>query len=118
MVRSAVEMSGDDPVAVCTLAHILALAKQSREANELLDDLQRLRKRRYISAGNIATIYVGLGKKELAFDWLEKAYQDKDIVVVWLKVSPVFDPLRSDPRFTNLLERISDVLSIDYADSL
>lgn len=110
MVRTAVEMSADDPVALCTLAHILALAKQSREANELLEDLQRSRKRRYISAGNIATIYVGLGKKELAFDWLEKAYQDKDIVVVWLKVSPVFDPLRSDSRFTNLLERVSPVL--------
>ena len=107
MARSAVELSGDDPVAVCTLAHILALAKQSREANELVDDLQRSRKRRYISAGNIASIYIALDKKELAFDWLEKAYHDKDIVVVWLKVSPVFDPLRSDPRFTTLLERVN-----------
>jgi len=107
MARSAVELSGDDPVALYALAHILALAKQSREASEILDDLQRSRKRRYISAGNIATIYIGLDKKELAFDWLEKAYQDKDIVVVWLKVSPVLDPLRSDPRFMKLLKRIS-----------
>jgi serine/threonine-protein kinase len=107
MARSAVELSGDDPVAACTLAHILALAKQSREANEILDELQRSRKRRYISAGNIATIYIGLDKKQLAFDWLEKAYQNKDIEIVWLKVSPVFDPLRPDPRFTKLLERVS-----------
>jgi len=107
MARSAVELSGDDPVAVAALAHILALAKQSREANEILDDLQRSRKRRYISAGNIATIYIGLDKKQLAFDWLEKAYQNKDIEIVWLRVSPVFDPLRSDPRFTKLLERVN-----------
>jgi tetratricopeptide (TPR) repeat protein len=107
MARSAVELSGDDPVAVAALAHILALAKQSREANEILDELQRSRKRRYISAGNIATIYIGLDKKQLAFDWLEKAYQNKDIEIVWLKVSPVFDPLRPDPRFTKLLERVS-----------
>jgi DNA-binding winged helix-turn-helix (wHTH) protein/Tfp pilus assembly protein PilF len=107
MARSAVELSGDDPVAVAALAHILALAKQSREANEILDELQRSRKRRYISAGNIATIYIGLDKKQLAFEWLEKAYQNKDIEIVWLKVSPVFDPLRPDPRFTKLLERVS-----------
>jgi DNA-binding winged helix-turn-helix (wHTH) protein/Flp pilus assembly protein TadD len=107
MARSAVELSGDDPVAVAALAHILALAKQSREADEILDELQRSRKRRYISAGNIATIYIGLDKKQLAFDWLEKAYQNKDIEIVWLKVSPVFDPLRPDPRFTKLLERVS-----------
>jgi DNA-binding winged helix-turn-helix (wHTH) protein/tetratricopeptide (TPR) repeat protein len=107
MARSAVELSGDDPVAVAALAHILALAKQSREANEILDELERSRKRRYISAGNIATIYIGLDKKQLAFEWLEKAYQNKDIEIVWLKVSPVFDPLRPDPRFTKLLERVS-----------
>ena len=112
MARSAVELSGDDPVAVGALAYILALAKQSREANKVLDDLQRSQKRRYISAGNIATIYIGLDKKELAFDWLERAYQNRDIVVVWLKVNPVFDPLRSDPRFTKLLERISNSSSV------
>jgi DNA-binding winged helix-turn-helix (wHTH) protein/tetratricopeptide (TPR) repeat protein len=107
MLQSAVELSGDDPVTLGALAHTLALAKQSREANKIIDDLLRSRTRRYISAGNIATIYIGLDKKELAFDWLEKAYQNKDIQVVWLKVSPVFDPLREDPRFTKLLERVS-----------
>lgn len=107
MLQSAVELSGDDPVTLGALAHTLALAQQAREANKIVDDLLRSRPRRYISAGNIATIYIGLDKKELAFDWLEKAYQNKDIQVVWLKVSPVFDPLREDPRFTKLLERVS-----------
>jgi DNA-binding winged helix-turn-helix (wHTH) protein/Flp pilus assembly protein TadD len=110
MVRSAVTLSGGDPVTLCALAHTLALAGQTREANEILDDLQQLMNRRYVSAGNIAMIYVGLGEKELAFEWLEKAFENKDIQVVWLKVSPLFDPLRADARFTKLLERVSPVL--------
>lgn len=110
MLRSTVELSGEDPVTLFALAHTLALAEEPREANEILDELLRSRKRRYISAGSVATVYTGLNRKELAFDWLEKAYQNKDVQIVWLKVSPVFDPLRSDPRFTNLLERVSPVL--------
>jgi DNA-binding winged helix-turn-helix (wHTH) protein/tetratricopeptide (TPR) repeat protein len=110
MLRSAVELSRDDPVTVTALAHTLARAGQPGEAIKIIDDLQHSRKGQYISAGNIANIYIALDEKQLAFDWLERAFENKDIQLIWLKVNPVFDPLRSDNRFTKLIERVSSVL--------
>ncbi len=54
-------------------------------------------------------IYVGLGEKDKAFEWLEKAYEDRSIgsSFAGIKVDPVFDPLRSDPRFADLLRRMN-----------
>lgn len=104
-------VSAEDSATVSALAHTLAIAGESREANELLDDLQHSRKRYYVSAGTIATIQIALGEKERAFEWLEKAFENRDIDLIWLKVNPVFDPLRSDPRLTKLLERVSPVLA-------
>ncbi len=63
-------------------------------------------KRRYISPYLFAVVYVGLGDKEQAFAWLEKAYQDRSFWLIWLKVEPRFDSLRDDPRFQDLLRRI------------
>lgn len=110
MLRSAVELSGEDPVTVSALAQTLALAGHSEEANGIADDLQRSNKRRYSSAGSIALIYIGLNNKDLAFAWLEKAFENRDVELVWLKVNPAFDPLRSDPRFRKLVERVSPIL--------
>jgi len=63
-------------------------------------------KRRYISPYLFAVVYVGLGDKDQAFAWMEKAYQDRSFWLIWLKVEPRFDSLRDDPRFVNLLRRI------------
>ncbi len=54
----------------------------------------------------IATIHAALGEKDLAFEWLQKAYEDRSGWLVYLKIDPMFDPLRSDPRFTDLLRRV------------
>jgi tetratricopeptide (TPR) repeat protein len=110
MLRSAVKLSDEDQVTLSALAHTLALAGETREASKILDDLVRPRKGRYVSAGNIATLHIALGQNEFAFDALEEAFKNRDIEIIWLRVNPVFDPLRSDPRFTKLLERVSPVL--------
>ncbi|HEX6715771.1 MAG TPA: winged helix-turn-helix domain-containing protein [Pyrinomonadaceae bacterium] len=111
MLRSAVELSREDPVTLSALARTLARAGQRDEAKRIVNDLQQQsRKGHYVSAGNIATIYIALDEKELAFDWLECAFENKDIQLIWLKVNPVFDPLRFDHRFTKLVERVSSVL--------
>jgi hypothetical protein len=56
----------------------------------------------------MARIYIGLGDKEKAFDWLEKAYEARSIGAGWsIKADPVYDPLRSDPRFADLLRRMN-----------
>ncbi len=54
----------------------------------------------------MAIIYTGLGEKEKAFEWLEKAYEDRSELMTWLKVDPRLDPLRDDPRFQDLLRRV------------
>jgi hypothetical protein len=53
-----------------------------------------------------AMIYAALGERDLAFEWLERAFAERDPMLVALNVDPAFDGLRSDPRFANLLNRI------------
>jgi hypothetical protein len=52
-------------------------------------------------------VYLGLGDKRQALEWLEKAYQDRSELLIFLNVSPVFDSLHSDPRFQSLLRRMN-----------
>jgi tetratricopeptide (TPR) repeat protein len=71
-----------------------------------LEGLKELSKREYVSPCVIAHTYARLGEKEQAFAWLERAYQERDSRLVTLRVEPVFDRLRSDSRFKNLVQRI------------
>jgi tetratricopeptide (TPR) repeat protein len=88
------------------LGHVYATSSQRGEAQKLLDQLQEEAKHKNVSPCNIARIYEGLGRKDEAFAWLEKAYAERDSNVTNLKVDPEFDGLHSDPRFTDLLRRI------------
>ena len=54
----------------------------------------------------LAVIYIALGDKDQAFDWMQKAYDDRSAWLVYLKVDPLFDTVRQDPRFTDLLRRV------------
>ncbi len=85
------------------LGHAYGRAGKSAEARKLLDDLKEQSKRRYVSWWDFAAIYAGLGEKDQAFAFLEKAYEQR--VVMWWNRSPLFDPLRSDPRFQDLQRR-------------
>jgi Flp pilus assembly protein TadD len=83
-----------------------ALAGRRAEARKLLDALISLSKKRYIAPAYMAIPCIGLGQKDQAFDWLEKAYDDRSDWMVLLQTDPVFDPIRSDPRFRNLLHKV------------
>ncbi|HEY6388498.1 MAG TPA: hypothetical protein VIX91_22695, partial [Candidatus Acidoferrum sp.] len=67
---------------------------------------QAQRKTGYSSAGYIAALYADLGNKDQAFRWLNTAYQERDLVLEGLKTNFLFDPLRSDPRFAELVRKI------------
>jgi hypothetical protein len=82
------------------------MAGRKSEARKILDELQQISKQKYVASAPIATIYIGLGNKDQALKWLEKAYDERLWEMGMLKVNPVFDPLRSDPRFMKLLTRI------------
>jgi hypothetical protein len=63
-------------------------------------------KQQYVSPYLMASIYAALGQKDVAFEWLERVYKDHSYYVVWLNVDRVFDGIRPDPRFQDLLNRI------------
>ena len=66
---------------------------------------QAAESRRYVSPYTVAAIYAGLGEKDQTFKWLERAYEERDVWLMNLKVDPVFAKLRSDKRFQDLLTR-------------
>lgn len=89
------------------LGYAYATAGQRDEAIKILNQLQeRERRGEYILPLGIAWIYVGLGDKDQAFVWLDKAFEERSDSMREIKTNPVYDPLRSDARFTELLKRM------------
>jgi hypothetical protein len=64
-------------------------------------------KKQYVSPFYVAIVYIGLGKTETAMDWMERAFADRSNGLVFLKVEPEVDPLRSNPRFIALQKRLN-----------
>lgn len=97
---------GDNPARDAELAHAYAVAGRTQAAHKTLQELIELSKHRYVEADLVARIYMGLGERDLAFRWLERAYDEHAVHLVLLKVDPALDPLRDDPRFADLLRRV------------
>ncbi len=95
------------PIVTGALGYSYAKAGRKGDARKILADLKEQSKTRYVAAYWIALIYVGLDEKDEAFPWLEKAYQDRSWWLLWAKMDPKLDSLRSDPRFKDLLKRIN-----------
>jgi hypothetical protein len=71
-----------------------------------LRELEELAKRQYVSSTEFADIYLGLGEKEKALDWLEKSYQDQESACWYLTVDPIYDSVRKEPRFQALVQKV------------
>jgi TolB-like protein/Tfp pilus assembly protein PilF len=95
-----------NPAAVASLAYTHARAGEGSQALQLLDELTALSKQRYVPSYLFALVYAGLGEKDHAFAWLEKAYEERSGALPYLKVNPSWDPLRSDPRFEGLVAKV------------
>jgi TolB-like protein/DNA-binding winged helix-turn-helix (wHTH) protein/Tfp pilus assembly protein PilF len=96
----------DGPEALTGLGYGYAVTGRRSDAERVLARLNALSKREFISPVWMAKIYSGLGEKDKAFDALKRAYEDRSIVsVAYLKTNPMLDPLRSDPRFAELLRQ-------------
>ena len=102
--QQAAKLSGS-PLMMSLLGHAYAVSGNRAEAQRILVELGQ-QKQRYVSPYTVATIYAGLGDKDQAFKWLEKAVDERDIWLMNLKVDPLFKPLRSDDRFAKLLRSI------------
>jgi serine/threonine-protein kinase len=96
----------DDPENLAGLGYAYALAGRRDDALKVLTQLDSLSKQRYVSPGSVALIYSALGARDEAFAWFDKAVADRSWTLLFAKVDPRFDPLRTDPRFGALLKRI------------
>jgi Flp pilus assembly protein TadD len=102
--QKAVQLSGGSPTCIANLARAYAASGKRGEAEKLLSDLKKRSSPGYSDASEIAAIYASLGDKNQALNWLEKGYEERFNPGVLLR--PGFDPLRSDPRFEDLVRRI------------
>ncbi len=106
-VQKAIDLSGrDTPRILITRGYIYAISGEEDKAEQILDELKELSKQTYVSSWGIALIHVGLNQKDLAFEWLEKAYEERDVWLIYLRVIPMLDSLRPDPRFEALLKKM------------
>jgi TolB-like protein/Tfp pilus assembly protein PilF len=105
-LHRAVNLSGARPLDAGALGHAYAVAGRTAEARKVLKEARGLSAQAYFPADEIALIYVALGEKDQAFDWLDRAFAERSPWLILLKVDPRFVPLRSDPRFTSFVHRV------------
>jgi TolB-like protein/DNA-binding winged helix-turn-helix (wHTH) protein len=106
--EKGVAIAADNPSALTGLGYGFAVTGRRADAEKVLARLNELSKREFVSPVWMAKIYSGLGEKDKAFESLERAYEDRSIVsVAYIKTNPMLDPLRSDPRFAELLRRMN-----------
>ncbi len=104
--QKAVELSGDGAAQLGALGYAYAVANRRAEALEIVEKLKERSREHYVPLAMVATVYSGLGERDQAMAWLEKANEERDPWLTGLKVEPMFDPLRSDPRFLDLVRRV------------
>jgi len=106
-LEKAVNLSNrTDEGAVASLGMVLGDSGRKQEARKLLEELEGRSKHRYISPYLVALVQIGLGERDQAITSLERGYTDRDLWMMFLKVDPHMDDLRSDPRFQDLLRRV------------
>jgi tetratricopeptide (TPR) repeat protein len=104
--QKGIELSGRGANGIGSLAHAYGVAGQEAEAQKILVELRERAKTKYVSSYQFAVIYLGLGQNERAIAALEEAYHERSTLLGYLKMDPRFDPIRSDPRFQDLMSRI------------
>jgi tetratricopeptide (TPR) repeat protein len=95
-----------DPNQIASLGYIYGAMGRKEDAQRELSRLLALAKQQFVPAFYVALLYTGLGDKDRAFEWLEKAYQERSGYLMEVHIDPMFDPLRSDPRFQRFVEHL------------
>jgi DNA-binding winged helix-turn-helix (wHTH) protein/TolB-like protein/Flp pilus assembly protein TadD len=104
--EKARQISGEDPYLDGLMGCAQAMAGNEMAARKLLNDLLARSRIQYVPAFSIALVYIGLGDRNGALEWLEKSYQDRSTYIVYAKTDALLDPVRSDPRFEALLRQM------------
>ncbi len=105
--QHALELEKDNGEIWSGLGHAYAISGKRAEAQKVLDHLKELSAHNYVAPYNVAVVYVGLGEKDQAFAWLNRAYADRSYyMAVYLTTDARLDSIRHDPRFADLLRRV------------
>ena len=103
-LKQALSLIGKNEAEILSyLGNVYAVSGDKEEAVEIINELLEQSKQKYVQSAYIAYIYVGLGEKDKAFEWLEKAFQERQLE----PLSPLLDPVREDPRFIDLMQRMN-----------
>ena len=105
-LKRASDLSGRRSLMLAVLGYAYAVSGQESEARRTIEELTPAAERGEISAMLLTYPYAGLGESDLAFEWLERALEERSGLLIYLKVEPMFDRLRGDPRFTTLMRRL------------
>src|SRR2546425_9011555 len=105
-LRAALGQLGRNPAVEGELGHALGVAGRRAEALAMLEGLRQLSSTRYVSPYSVALVHAGLGDRDQALAWLEKAYAERSDYMPYLNREPMLDGLRSDPRFAALVRRV------------
>jgi tetratricopeptide (TPR) repeat protein len=106
VLEKAVSISKRSPGPLGVLTRAYAHAGRRGDALRVLAELKNRKKAGYVPAGAFVNAYLGLGERDEAFAWLEQAYKEQSNMLQFVKVHPFFDPIRSDPRFADLVRRV------------
>lgn len=104
--QTALGSGNDNPALQAILGHAYALANRKQAALDIAEGLTTSAQKEYVSSYLIALIHASLGDKQSAFDWLHKAFEDRDGWMAWIKVDPKLDALRDDSRFVELMKQV------------
>jgi tetratricopeptide (TPR) repeat protein len=104
--RQAVARSNNSPHMRAELAHALGRSGATAEAEQLLGELLEVSNRTYVSPYHIALIYVGLGDKARALEWLETALRERADFLVYVRVDPRLAPLHAEPRYKEVVRQV------------
>lgn len=105
ILEQATQQSGQKPAYLAQYGHALAVAGKTNEARQVLAQLRGMSHSQYVPAIYVAGIYVGLGDRDMAFQWLDAAYKEHDDRLIYLDADPIADTLRPDPRFRALMKK-------------
>ena len=106
VLETAASMMKRSPGALGMLAAAHARAGNRSDALRLINELKHRRQKDYVPAGAFIDSHLAIGDYDQAFFWCDEAYKEQSAILQWIKVSPFFDPVRNDPRFSDLLHRV------------
>jgi len=104
--REAVQLSRNDPYYADVLGYVCAKAGQPEEAQRILNEFATRSTEAYVAPTHFALVHAGLDERDRMFDWVERACHERDVLLLETLTDPLLAPMRTDPRFADLLRRV------------